>query len=68
MTEMERILALDAALTACEGLLPANLGDLLKFIEEKISTNPNLGEFDDFLRAQKIAVQKLTTNPQVFGG
>lgn len=68
MTETDRLLALDAALTACEGLLPSNLGDLLKHLSTKFENNPELGEFGQFLEAQKLAVRKLVTNPQVFGG
>lgn len=68
MTELERILALDAALVACEGVVPPELTEVLEqYIKKEIEKDPSLAIFGDLLTAQREAVKKLVSNPQVFG-
>lgn len=67
MTVRERLLALEAALCACEGV-PFDtegycFGKLRNYLDKHLD-----GEGDTFLRDQKLAVKKLADSPQVFGG
>jgi hypothetical protein len=69
MTESERILALEAALSACEGCVPCELTESLRnWIDKVIDHNPDMQDFGIFCDKQKRAVQLLAKNPQVFGG
>lgn len=69
MTTEERILALDAALVACEGVtgLPIN-SDLHKAVNEMIApTLERHQPFGKFLDAQRAAVKRLYDCPETFG-
>jgi predicted nucleotidyltransferase len=69
MDENDRILALEAALTACEGHVPSEFTAKLRaWLDNKIEQNPDLQEFGLFLDKQREAVRKLAENPQMFGG
>lgn len=69
MNENDKILALEAALTACEGVVPIEFTRTLRaWVDTKIEENPDLQDFGIFLEKQREAVQKLSDNPQVFGG
>lgn len=67
MTPQARLLALDAALGACEGLVPNELTRELNQHLEKEIEKMGLGVFSEFLDAQRDAVQELAANPAVFG-
>lgn len=76
MTRLELLLALDAVLTAAESRLSfedkTDLVDVLagekarEAIDKEI--NAAYPVFDDFLTAQRAAVEKLAADPQVWGG
>lgn len=70
MTLKERLLALDAALSAVEevtdDVLPVT--DLRIWIDEHLDLANLAPDFGTFLKEQKEAVKKLAENPQVFGG
>jgi hypothetical protein len=70
MTRKERLLALDAALVACIGLLPEQQ-KVMHAVELAVDAALGLEgmpeAFCDFMDEQKAAVQALAANPQVFG-
>jgi hypothetical protein len=70
MTKLQRILALEAALCACEGVIAAELGnDLKHWLDSYLNVAfPDDKGFGCFLEAQQEAVNALAINPQVFGG
>lgn len=69
MDKTERILVLEAAITACEGHVPSELTSGLRaWLDNRIEENPNFQDFGIFLDQQRMAVKKLAANPQVFGG
>jgi disulfide oxidoreductase YuzD len=68
MTKIERILALEAALCACEGAIPfQSRKDIQAFVDEVIKRNFSDVPFESFLQQQKDAVKKLGDSPVVFG-
>lgn len=77
MNALERLLALEAAVTACEtvklnGNLRTALGLLYEELDNEIKRlvlSHHLPEnFSEYLALQKVAIKKLLDNPQVFGG
>jgi hypothetical protein len=81
MTEIERLLVLDAALSASEGVfanhpniptltrIHSNLHGLINsVVKELIAAGQLPWDFDKYLEVQKLALVKLIENPQLFGG
>jgi hypothetical protein len=80
MTPQEIVLCLDAVIVASEGLrqhLPDHLQVALTLLEDEVDKYIEAGQdtenalgstlFFEHLAAQKAAVDKLASNPQVFG-
>lgn len=68
MSKEEKVLALEAAITAAEGEVPEHLTEALRqWIDCFIEIHPDLKYFGIFLRIQKRAVRKLARNEQLFG-
>lgn len=67
MTARQRILALEAALCACEGIsLPKKATtDLQEWINKELESESS--DFGDFLIEQREAVNALANSPEVFG-
>jgi len=69
MTDTDRYLILEATLIACRSVLPVDLViGLREWLHEQhkqIKKTPIF--FNEFLKVQKDAVQKLLTDPKVFG-
>ena len=64
---MDEFLVLEAALTMCEGKVPSHLTNKLHaFLNEKLDTKYPI--FDDFLNAQKKAVEAMSKDPILWGG
>lgn len=71
MTEHQRILALEAALCACEGACPTELHAAMSNLQNELDRiidnrygDKSMGEF---LADQRAAVHALASNPAVFG-
>lgn len=69
MTETQRLLTLEAALTACEGLVPAEtVGPLGAWLALRLNVATEGYDFGKYLDAQRRAVRALARSPEVFGG
>ncbi len=72
MNNTQRLLALDAALVACEGcIVKRSVKDAISALQDAMENDSMLEDqfpvFDDYLNAQMEAVEALAKNPQVFG-
>jgi len=71
MTDLQRLLALDAALAAAECIIPQKYQeDLQTRVETKIKSlqSPDMEQFDIYVDRQREACELLAANPQIFGG
>ncbi len=64
MNEIQRILALDAALCACEGTANQEIREAISFIQDKLEKYLEPVNFDDI--EQINAVRALADNPQCY--
>lgn len=71
MNELDRLLALDAALLACESCGNPKFRKLVSLLQKELDVilEKVVGrkDFGTYLKAQKQAVTRLAQNPEVFG-
>lgn len=67
MTELERLLALEAACCAAEGCGSSDLKAALSLLQAELEKVEWPEPFGEFLDQQLVAVIKLAANPETFG-